>query len=92
VFSAHALGEHSRRVNTGTKDHKLVQKNADVVAHVIAFYIPARFKPKPKGVTDEQRGCVCDKQEEAQKSSVLNAKKSMPGRSLTWTLASTGGL
>ena len=26
------------------------------MTHVIEFYIPARFKTKPKGVTQEQRG------------------------------------
>ena len=28
------------------------------MAHVIEFYIPARFKPKVKWVTQEQRGKV----------------------------------
>ena len=28
------------------------------MAHVIEFYIPARFKTKPKAVTQEQRGKV----------------------------------
>ncbi len=28
------------------------------MAHVIEFYIPTRFKPKPKGVSQEQRGKV----------------------------------
>src|SRR5712671_4538480 len=36
--------------------------------------------------------CLCDTREEGQRSRVLNAKKPMQGRSLTLTLASTGGL
>ena len=36
--------------------------------------------------------CVCDRREEGQRSSVLNAKKPMQERSLTPTLASTGDL
>jgi len=54
---APSFGEHSRSV-LEPMDDKVFGRPGNVMAHVIEFYIPARFKPKVKWVPQEERGKV----------------------------------
>ena len=54
---APSFGEHSRSV-LEPMDDKVLGRPGNVMAHVIEFYIPARFEPKVKWVPQEQCGKV----------------------------------
>jgi hypothetical protein len=54
---APSFGVHSRSV-LEPMDDEVLGRPGNVMAHVIGFYIPARFKPKVKWVPQEQRGKV----------------------------------
>ena len=56
--SACSLFRRALQVSTGTNGRLGAWRPGNVMAHVIEFYMPARFKPKVKWVPQEQRGKV----------------------------------
>lgn len=56
--SACSLFRRAPQVSPELTDDKVLGRLGNVMAHVIEFYIPARFRPKVKWVPQEQQGKV----------------------------------